>query len=236
MRYFVITDVHGFYDEMREGLNAAGFNPDKDFLISCGDMFDRGPKSPEVLEYLMGLAPERRAFVRGNHEDLLEDLVWGKEFASMREVSNGTAKTIAQFTGCKKDEWEAHLNELRENKLLNEYFGSLLDCYNVGKYLFVHGWYAEGESKEEWRKARWSNGFDSWYINGSPVGKTVVCGHIHTSYAHRRFHHKGKEFPNKRAQISLDQCCFEPFVDEGIIGLDACTVLTHKVNVMGFEA
>ena len=40
MRYFVVTDVHGFYDEMIEALDIAGFDPNNEnhWLISLGDV------------------------------------------------------------------------------------------------------------------------------------------------------------------------------------------------------
>ena len=43
-KYFVVSDVHGFYDEMKKALDNAGFdiaNPDHIF-VSCGDLLDRG--------------------------------------------------------------------------------------------------------------------------------------------------------------------------------------------------
>ena len=73
-KFFVIADVHSFYDEMKQALDTAGFdiNNPEHVLISCGDVLDRGPKSIDVLEFLMSVPKERRVFVRGNHEDLLE--------------------------------------------------------------------------------------------------------------------------------------------------------------------
>lgn len=39
-KFFVVSDVHGFYDEMIEALNKAGFDKNnKDHVfISCGDL------------------------------------------------------------------------------------------------------------------------------------------------------------------------------------------------------
>ena len=94
-KFFVIADVHSFYDEMQVALNTAKFdidNPDH-VLISCGDALDRGPKSMEVLEFLMSVPKERRIFIRGNHEDLLEDCIKRRGFV-LQDLSNGTLKTI----------------------------------------------------------------------------------------------------------------------------------------------
>ena len=75
MKMFVVSDVHGFYDEMKLALDDAGFdrnNPDH-FFISLGDLLDRGPQAAKCLEFVMGLNPERRVLIRGNHEDLMEE-------------------------------------------------------------------------------------------------------------------------------------------------------------------
>ena len=37
-KYFVVTDVHSFFDEMKKALDAAGFDPTNPthYFISCG--------------------------------------------------------------------------------------------------------------------------------------------------------------------------------------------------------
>lgn len=47
MKYFIVSDVHSFYDEMMTALNESGFdktNPDHIF-VSLGDLLDRGDQS-----------------------------------------------------------------------------------------------------------------------------------------------------------------------------------------------
>ena len=57
MKYFIVADVHGFYDEMIEALNRAGYDPDNKnhTFVSLGDMFDRGEQANEVLDFLVQL-------------------------------------------------------------------------------------------------------------------------------------------------------------------------------------
>lgn len=56
-KYFVVTDVHGFYDEMTSALNEKGFdiNNPEHIIISCGDLLDRGPKPKECIDFMMNL-------------------------------------------------------------------------------------------------------------------------------------------------------------------------------------
>ncbi len=66
-RDFVVGDLHGAYSVLKKALQQARFDPSKDRLISVGDLVDRGPRSPECLDYLGN--PWFFA-VRGNHEDM----------------------------------------------------------------------------------------------------------------------------------------------------------------------
>lgn len=117
--------------------------------------------------------------------------------------------------------------------------------------MFVHGWLPKIELVNntfryddwrtavypQWYDAVWTNGFDAWdemhrmekEQNRIFEEKTVVCGHWHTSYAHTKYHHLGMEFPVEDSDI--DDCHFEPFVDDRIIGMDACTAFSGLINV-----
>ncbi|MBQ8726493.1 MAG: metallophosphoesterase [Clostridia bacterium] len=46
MKYYVVSDVHGFYDELIFALTEKGFFDEKSphKLIICGDLLDRGEK------------------------------------------------------------------------------------------------------------------------------------------------------------------------------------------------
>ncbi len=70
-RDFVVGDIHGAYPLLEKALKQARFDPEKDRLISVGDLVDRGPQSPLCLAFL-----KQSWFfaVRGNHEDLFLDI------------------------------------------------------------------------------------------------------------------------------------------------------------------
>lgn len=75
-----------------------------------------------------------------------------------------------------------------------------------------------------------------WYYSVRIPGKTIVCGHYHTSWGHTYIHNVGVEFPEDYFTTFPGDFCdhkmhTEPFVDEGIVALDACTAYSHKVNV-----
>ena len=65
MRYFIIGDIHGCYDELQDLLAKAALNSD-DQIISIGDMVDRGLDSASVIEFFRD-TPNADS-IMGNHE------------------------------------------------------------------------------------------------------------------------------------------------------------------------
>lgn len=250
MKYFVISDIHGFYTEMKKALDDAGFdrNNPEHTLVSCGDLFDRGSENREVLEFVMSIPEDRRILIWGNHDENLWEIVNRDRGVCDADVHNGTVKTIKELAGKKNNIYDC-IEKLRHDLYLQEYFACLKDYFETEHYIFVHGWlptyeedeklnYDLGASRNEWSSARWMCGFRCWYsqmMNQDEFQivdtRMVVCGHWHTSYAHARLHRMGEEFPDKH-QSWKKHCHFEPFVDKGIIGIDGCTAYTQKVNVL----
>lgn len=67
MSLYVIGDVQGCYDELRQLLKLVNFQPARDTIWFTGDLINRGPKSAEVLRFVSGLG-ERAITVLGNHD------------------------------------------------------------------------------------------------------------------------------------------------------------------------
>lgn len=65
MQSLVIGDIHGCYFELQALLDKAGLS-DGDSIISLGDFVDRGPETPQVLDFFR-YTPNARALM-GNHE------------------------------------------------------------------------------------------------------------------------------------------------------------------------
>ena len=65
MRTLVIGDIHGCFDELQELLDRASL-ADGDRIVAVGDIVDRGPATPEVLDFFARRGGEN--VVLGNHE------------------------------------------------------------------------------------------------------------------------------------------------------------------------
>lgn len=65
MKRLIIGDIHGCYTELQELLDKVGLSAD-DEIIAIGDIVDRGPDSPNVLNFFR-THPNARSLM-GNHE------------------------------------------------------------------------------------------------------------------------------------------------------------------------
>jgi bis(5'-nucleosyl)-tetraphosphatase (symmetrical) len=67
MATYVVGDVQGCYEELRELARQIGFDPRVDRLWLAGDLVNRGPQSLEVLEWVWSLG-SAAVPILGNHE------------------------------------------------------------------------------------------------------------------------------------------------------------------------
>ncbi len=106
----IIGDVHGCADELVSLLDRLGYAvssahdgagyavrpPDGRRAIFLEDLVDRGPKTPEVLRLVMGMAASGDALcIPGNHDVKLARKLRGKDV----RIAYGLAETLAQLEG-----------------------------------------------------------------------------------------------------------------------------------------
>lgn len=251
-KFFVVSDVHSFFDELMVALNKNGFDEKhKDHILCvCGDLFDRGGKTVELFRFVKNLQEQDRfVYVRGNHEDLIVDCMQEIECGmvpSPHHFFNQTVKTICQF--CGENEWivydPAWKHKICETMqpILDWMDESCVDYFEIGDYILCHGWvpFRQGldglknASKEDWQRARWENGMELWrYPRCRIDGKTVICGHFHCSYGWSHIRMERKEFPNKSRKDW--EKSFAPFVDDGIMAIDSCCAYSGLLNCIVIE-
>lgn len=264
-KYFVTSDIHGFYTLWMKELVKNGFdiNNDEHILIVCGDIIDRGKESEKVIDFLYNLPKERRILIMGNHEELFEELIY-RGTVKERDIRNGTFFTFIRLfykdiineldfedvSLLKKIcDITSKINDYEESKLYY-LIRQMVDYYETNNYVFVHGWIPLGVDdngnrfySEKWREggpdnwyfARWTNGMEA-NINGLNIpNKTIVCGHYRTSYGNVR-KNKPRLSDLEYNKIEFsDLDYFNPYKDKGIIAIDACTKISNKVNVIVFN-
>lgn len=247
-KFFVVSDVHSFYTPLIEALNAAGFdkNNEDHWLISCGDLFDRGDESKEVLDFVQSLP--RKILIKGNHEYLLEDMLRRKSIYD-RDVHNGTVKTVKNLNGFNLSDdayiYFAYFSDMNDfpkhctkvKKITKDYFKNLVPYFETENHVFVHSMLPSDNEvspvdnwrtakPKQWEQATWENPFKFFHGKDAIDGKTVVFGHWHTSWARHEFENK-MEFG--------DGADFSPYYGNHYIGIDACTAYSKKVNVLVIE-
>ena len=175
-RLIAVGDIHGQFDMLQELMGKIDPS-DRDFFVFIGDYIDRGKKSREVVDYLINFKKEYKSvFLRGNHEDMLLDLLGldeeaiygsyyernGGEFTALSYGDAGS--TVADLGHLMPQE---HLEFIKDTKIF----------FETDYYYFAHGGVMPGvpfdEQKREvliWIRYQFIN-----YPTG--LDKIVVFGH-----------------------------------------------------------
>lgn len=234
-KLFVVSDIHGFYDEMMKALDEAGFDPSNEehFLISLGDNFDRGPKNKKVMDYLMSL--ERKILVQGNHESLMKDLC-RRRYPYQYDVSNGTYGAVCELGVYGYTDFAGACDLAM--KAVRPLFDSMVDYFETENYIFVHSFIPlnlnDATFDPNWREAsyiawdenaRWGNPF-LLADQGLLPEKTLVFGHFHTSWPRAYF--------DDQPEWGED-ADFSPYYGDGYIGIDACCAYSGQINCIVLE-
>ena len=256
MRYYVVSDIHGYYTALKTALAERGFfedqNPHK--LIVCGDLYDRGTESRQLQDFVLDLlSKDQIILIRGNHEDLAKDLLkdWDrKSYLQRHHNLNGTVDTVCQLTGFSERDVYTKPDDVEKAFLRDAFVQTIIpatvDYFETNRYVFVHGWIPctvislssterkytpisewRNVSKKLWEKARWINGMEAAHAGVTESGKTIICGHWHCSFGHSQYEKDGGEFEDKPN--------FAPNYNDGIIAIDACTAFSGRINCIVLE-
>ena len=180
MRRIVIGDIHGCFDELQELLSLMG-PTDDDEIISVGDIVDRGPNSPQVVEFFM--RRKKSAVIKGNHERKHERFSMGL----IRPVHFGLNQwnTVRQFAMQYPQKVSVSYDEAIE------YFKTLPLFIDLPEALVVHAGVMHGIpfAKQDERILtgagfRKENGYDAptglfnWCDSYPEDAKPVIFGHL----------------------------------------------------------
>lgn len=256
MKLFVASDIHSFFTIFHNELKSKGFEEDNPnhLLIICGDVFDRGPESVKMYEYLNGL--KNVVLVRGNHEDLLEEML-DRRYGLSHDYSNGTIRTVADLA----DLLPQKVSDIADicdgvKELITPFLLRYHNYFETKNYVFAHGYiplksdddmplyyvrHRKFEYNPDWRnatdrdwdQARWINGVQQ-ARKGLVCDKTVVVGHWHCSWGHCM------DTINKDGMFTeVDEfgptAIWEPYYGDKIIAIDRCTAHTNECNILILE-
>lgn len=145
MATYVIGDIHGEYDKLRELLEKMKFSDD-DYLYVLGDVIDRGPHPIKVLSLLMTLP--NCTCIAGNHErmalpnfklfmeEVTEEFLFRLDHSDMSRLTewqlNGAESTIDEFSRLSYEEREGIIDFIGDFEAYSQ-----IEVNNK-KYLLVH--------------------------------------------------------------------------------------------------
>ena len=259
MKYYVVSDVHGFYPELEAALRESGFFEEKEprKLIICGDLFDRGKETLKMQEFILDLMKkDELILIRGNHEDLILELAtnldkWMKlGILNTHHYRNGTLDTLLTLTGMTLEEAYDAPDEcakrFRETVFFNKIIPAMKDFYETENYIFVHGWipcFALGRGSRtsdftylpDWRELGESAWEAARWYNGMRVASEGVLEPLKTivcGHFHASYGHSVLDGKGSEFEEDAD---FSPYYAEGICAIDACTAHTGKINCVVIE-
>ena len=261
MRYYVVSDVHGFYTQLVEELDKAGFFEDCEphKLVVCGDLLDKGQEARKMIDFMVGLLKkDLLIFVKGNHDELfvqcLQKILTSGVDAVCTSLShhyrNGTWDTLLQISGVSESEAYNNPQALVEDAMHSPFYQTLLphtvDYFETKRYIFVHGWipcFAEGVKPDlqfsynpDWREAD----RDGWWKASWYNGMDAACrfGVIEPGKTivcgHKRASH-GHAVYHGLGEESGEGAIWTPFYDNGIINVDASVKRSGKINCLVLE-
>lgn len=199
---------------------------------------DRHNGTVDTLYYLVKLPSEREHIKNFYKEQVINNVEYGtdayyklndKYNKESRKIWTGTIKEILDWID--GDEW--------------------MNYWETPNYIFVHSWiplrehvdfekslsyghivksgpdtYREdwrNATQSEWEDATWGCPWKNAKAKLNQTEKTIVCGHWHTSDFFNNLTKQKKE---------LKDCPIFKSKRYKLIGLDACTVISHKVNCL----
>lgn len=242
MRYFITSDIHSYYSVLKQELEKQGFDKDRDTLITLGDNFDRGDESWEMYEFLSKLP--NVILVRGNHEDLLIDLV-ERGYNLPNDYCNKTAKTV----------WDVYEHYLGKNgipwwsiepieKIKNTEFyrwitsDTWVDKIEFNNLILTHATIPIKRRFPTFKEARWA---DPTIRKNRIKDRILVCGHWFAWLA-RKQRDKSIDKDDEVAFLRGSKLSetkmklfYEPYIGKNLIMIDACTSKSKHCNILIYD-
>ncbi len=121
MSTYVISDIHGCFDEFQKMLKKIKFSAD-DLLIIAGDCIDRGKKNRQMMEWLVN-RPSNVICIKGNH-----DFGFAQGIEVMEEVMRQADFSIDDVT---HDDLIVSYNAIKKVNPIFDYYGTIHSLITV---------------------------------------------------------------------------------------------------------
>ena len=216
MSTYVMSDLHGCYDEFQNLLETVVFS-DRDQLIFAGDLIERGPKNYEMLRWLEE-KPENVITVLGNHEyEFAQNVQLMNEVCCQLGEDPENPEAVASvyhlleerspyfdYYGSIRELLFNHKVNLNDFKRWARMFQSWPSQHQVNirgrEYIIVHAGYIEDLNQlphpEQYASMKEFNLYarEEAYRYGGKAHATIIAGHTPTIIRHTFTYYNGRVF------------------------------------------
>ncbi len=218
-RILAISDIHGCFDTFSSLLEKVDLSKD-DELYLLGDFIDRGPKSKEVIDWV--LEKQEAGFeincIRGNHEQMLLNVL--KDFTKTAHwLRNGGKQVLENFKVNSAHEIPQKYIDFCEE--LKFYFQSL-------DYFFVHAGinFHAVEPMEDYEAMIWIRNWEEDLDEEWLEDRRVVHGHTMVS---KDIPIERISQPEKYKVINIDGGCYAANFDSKLGNLLCADLTNNKI-------
>ncbi len=137
MRALAISDIHGCYLTFRHLVEDVVTLSKDDSLFLLGDYIDRGPRSAELVEYIIGLSQSgfNVTCLMGNHERMLLDAMLSRGYLTNWLINSGD-DTLSSYEALYGD-GNAYFGAIPHHHIA--FYNSLKLYVLVDDFVLVHG-------------------------------------------------------------------------------------------------
>lgn len=223
---YAISDIHGFYNEMKKSLNLVDLDSDKDNkLIFLGDYIDGGPKSCQVLYHIKMLEetyPDQVVCLIGNHDQMFIDWYQGKDLHQWlsHDLQMITTKSFFSENEFSRIFKEALLLKLSYEKIVTYFKKAFIKkhpqllkwlseknnnlYYENNKQIFVHAGICETD-ETLWKYSTASEEF-TWKFPAETgyFYKDIIAGHVSSAEVAMNHEFLGKVYWDKQSHYFID--------------------------------
>lgn len=172
MKYDIIGDIHGCYEELTQLLSELGYvnqnniyrHPDNRIPVFAGDIADRGPNSIKVIEFVYEMVVVKKIakYVPGNHCNKLYRYFSGNSV----KLNHGLETTIAEYD----------FLDSKSQKIIKHHFMKLYDCSPLYLKLLEVGVVVAHAGIKASYIGRTDQKVQSFVLYGDTTGKTQSDG------------------------------------------------------------
>ncbi|MFP5263237.1 MAG: metallophosphoesterase family protein [Blastocatellia bacterium] len=183
MATYVIGDIHGRPKLLDQLINNVPWDVRRDKIVFLGDLVDRGPDAPGVIERVMGLAASNPNVIalRGNHEQMMLDCL---DYGDLQWLipENGGLATLEGYGFDLSRLRDVSDIQIPEDHI--EFIRGLPFYHEDEQAIYVHAGLVPGEHPSETDPdvLVWARDFD--FYKGYD-GKLCFFGHTPTQYLPR---------------------------------------------------